>query len=217
MNPADYLKTYQLPELEKIAHKEIKKLGDSLTIPVDIEEIVENFNDIEIDIHRGLKDNHHTWGMVSRDLETDKFVIMVDDTLLDIDHLKKIYRMTIAEEFAHILLHKKAIEKVSTLDDFKALQNHGNWHKHERNAKRLAAMILMPSANVLNDSRKLYTQFVQHIGFEKPQVLKKFLTSKMADRYEVSNQSMTFRLDEWPIKVLSKIDEAMKNQLDFLD
>jgi len=217
MNPADYLKTYQLQKLERIAYKEIKKLGDSLTIPVDIEEIVENFHDIEIDIHRGLKDNHHTWGMVLRDLETDKFVIMVDDTLLDIDHLEKIYRMTIAEEFAHILLHREAIEKVSTLDDFKALQNHGNWHKHERNAKWLAASILIPFENIMIDCRNRYKEMVRIAGFANTEVIKKFMTNKLAEQYNVSVSSMRYRLSKWPVDTWKKVDEAMKYNLEFLE
>src|SRR3972149_9457994 len=137
MNPADYLRTYQISELERIAYKEVKKLGDKFTIPVDIEKIVENFHSIEIDIHRGLKDNHQIWGMIGKDLDSGKFTILVDDTLLDFDHLYKRYRMTVAEEFAHILLHKEAIEQIKNIEDFKSLHNHGNWYLHERNAKWL--------------------------------------------------------------------------------
>ena len=217
MNPADYLRTYTIEELERIAYEEIKKLDDKLTIPVDIEEIVENFHDIEIDVHRGLKDNNHTWGMVVRDLDRDKFVILVDDALLDSDHLRKIYRMTIAEEFAHILLHCEAMKKVENIEDFKTLHNHGNWHKHERNAKWLAASILMPYEHILNNSRELYKQIITKVGFANSEAVKKYLANILAEKYEVSVSPMKYRLENWPIEITKKIDEAMKNKLDFLE
>ena len=217
MNPADYLRTYDIPELERIAYKEIKKLGDKLTIPIDIEEIIENFHDIEIDVHRGLKDNNHTWGMVVRDLDRDKFLILVDDILLDSDHLRKIYRMTIAEEFAHILLHLEAIKRVENIEDFRTLHNHGNWHKHERNAKWLAASILIPYEHVINNSRELYKKMITTAGFGDPETVKKYMVNVLAEKYEVSVSPMRYRLEKWPIEITKKIDEAMKNRLDFLE
>ena len=53
MNAADYLRTYDLPELERIALNEVKKLGDRLIIPVDIDEIIEKYHNIDIDVQRG--------------------------------------------------------------------------------------------------------------------------------------------------------------------
>jgi hypothetical protein len=217
MNPADYLRTYRIPELEKIADTELKKLGDSLTIPVDIEEIVENFHDIDIDVQRGLKDNHHIWGIVGRDLDKDRFVILVDDTLLDSDHLRKIYKMTVAEEFAHIVLHREAIEQVVTVKDFKALHNHGSWHEHERNAKWLAAAILIPREHILSDTRVLYKKMVCAAGFGNPDAIKKKLAGVIADKYEVSVSAMTYRISNWPVDVWKKVDTAMKDHLEFLE
>jgi hypothetical protein len=216
-NPADYLRTYTLPELERIAHAEIKKLGDRLVIPVDIDEIAENYHDIDIDVQRGLKDNHHTWGIVGRDLESENYVIIVDDTLLDSDYLRNKYRMTIAEELAHLLLHREAIEKVQNIDDFKALQNHGNWHKHERNAKWLAASILIPYEHILADVRLLYKQMVNAVGFGNPEAIKHKLCGVLAAKYEVSTSAMKYRLEKWPVDVFNKINTAMKDQLEFLD
>jgi len=216
MGAADYLQTYTAADLERSAQQqlqELKKLGH-FAIPVDIEAIVEKL-DIEIDVKRGLKEIYHIWGMIAVDLDTDSLVILVDDTLLD-NH-RNLYRMTVAEEFAHSLLHKNAIKEIKTIEDFKSLHNHSNWHKHERNAKRLAAAILMPSQNILNDSRKLYTQMITVAGYNNPEAIKKHITSFLADRYEVSIVAMRIRLNEWPIKVMDKIEDAMKDRLDFLE
>lgn len=217
MNPAEWLRTYQIAELERIAYAELKRLGASLTIPVDIDQIVENFHDVDIDVRRGLKSNYHTWGMVARDLDKDKLIIFIDDTLLDSDYLRNIYRMTVAEEFAHVLLHREAIEKVENIEDFKALHNHGNRYKYERNAKWLAAAILIPCEHILLDSRTLYKQMVCATGFGNPEAIKKKLAGVMAARYEVSVSAMTYRMSNWPVDVWKKVDVAMKDHLEFLE
>lgn len=218
MSASDYLQTYTASELEKHAQQqlqELKRFGH-FTIPVDIEAIVEKLN-IEIDVKRGLKEVHCIWGMVAVDLDTNGLVILVDDKLLDSDSHRNLYRMTVAEEFAHSLLHKNAIDKIKTVEDFKALQNHIEWHTHERNAKRLAAALLIPSGNVLDDSRQLYSQMVTIAGYDNPEIIKKYIANDLAKRYEVSPQAMKIRLNEWPVKAMERIDRAMKNGLDFLD
>ena len=218
MGASDSLRTYTLRELERIAQQqlqELRRLGH-FAIPVDIEAIVEKLN-IEIDVKRGLKEVYSIWGMVAVDLDTNGLVILVDDKLLDSDSHRNLYRMTVAEEFAHSLLHKNAIDKIKTVEDFKALQNHPDWHKHDRNAKWLAASLLMPSESTLNDSRELYGQMVTIAGYKNPEVIKKYIANDLAKRYEVSPQAMKYRLEKWPIEVMDKIDRAMKNGLDFLD
>ena len=219
MGAAEHLRTYSVGELEKIAAQELQKLREirHFSIPIDIETIVEKFHEVVIDVHRGLKENHHLWGIVGRDLDTDKITILIDDQLLDLNYHLKLYRMTIAEEFGHVLLHREAIEKVKSAEDFKALQNHGDWDKHDRNAKRLAAALLMPAKNILDDSRILYEQMVSLVGYNNPEAIKKQIAHKLSEKYEVSVASMRFRLNEWPINVIDKIDNAMRDSLDFLD
>ena len=123
--------------------------------------------------------------------------------------------MTVAEEFAHSLLHEKAIKNIRSIKDFTALHNHPDWHKHERNAKRLAAALLMPSENILNDSRTLYKELVAITGCDSSETIKKYLANILAEKYEVSLYAMKIRLSEWPIKVMDKIDQALQNKLDF--
>lgn len=218
MGAADYLQTYTAVELERFARQQLQELKKlrHFSIPVDIEAIVENLG-IEIEVKRGLKEHHNTWGMIAIDLDTNGLVILVDDKLLDLDHLRRIYRMTVAEEFAHSLLHKNAIENIRSIEDFTALQNHPEWHKHDRNAKRLAAALLMPVEYVLNDSRGLYKQMVEIAGYGAPEIVKKYIANELAEKYEVSVRAMKIRLSEWPIRVMEKIDQAVRDGLDFLD
>ena len=216
MGPDRYLKTYNIPQLERIGWEQLKQL-QWLTIPVDIERIVEETPKIEIDVKRELKEHHHIWGMVAVNLDNKNLVILVDEKLMDLDSLSKLYRMTIAEEFAHIFLHRSAIEKVKSIEDFKALQNHPNWHEHDRNAKWLAAALLMPAGHILEDSRKLYRKMVSTAGFGDPKVIRKYIRNLLADKYAVSVPAMNYRLENWPVNVVDKINRAMQDKLDFLD
>jgi len=219
MKADSHLRTYSAAELERLASQqlqELKKLGHS-TIPIDIETIVEKLCGIEIEVQRGLKEQHNVWGFVSVDQDTDEFVIVVDDQLLDLAHLSKIYRMTIAEELAHICLHDKAIRNVRTPEDFQTLHNHPDWHDHDRNAKRLAAALLMPAESILKDSRKLYKDMVGIAGYDDPKAVKKYMANELAGKYRVSVTPMKYRLTEWPINVNDKVDLAMREKLDFLD
>ncbi len=219
MSAHEALRTYTAKELEQIAAEQIRRLKErgDLSIPVDIEMIVEQFHGIEIDVHRGLKERHHVWGVVGRLLESDKMLILVDDQLIDQDHLHKLYRMTVAEELAHAILHGNAIRKVKTVDDFLEFQKHIDWDRHDRNAKRLAAALLMPAQHVLQDARGWYSKLVTLVGYGSPDVIKKHLSGKLAEDYEVSLSAMRYRLGEWPMKIYDRIDAAVRDRLDFLE
>jgi len=217
MEPAKHLRTYTVAELERIAHGQLSKLADGFSIPVDVEHIVESLHNVDFDYYPGLRDNHELEGMIGYDPDTNEVIIYIDEKLATSERFLRRYRMTVAEELAHLILHRKAIESVREPNDFRKLQNLPNWYEYERNAKKLAAMILMPSANVLEDSRQLYHEMVSHVGFNNPEVIQKYLVNKLADRYEVSVQAMKFRLREWLINVIDKIERAMKDKLDFLE
>lgn len=215
MDPVSQLRTYTLPELEQIAANQLKTLGDNLTIPVDIEDIVEQCG-IDLDIKRNLA-NRGIMGEIGTNLDTGKFIIKIDEKLFEARHRQRICRMTIAEEFAHFLLHRKAIENVKTSEDAIALKNYPSWHKCERNAKWLAAALLIPAGHILDDSRKFYKQLVSTAGFGDLNVIKKYIRNLLADKYDVSVSAMNYRLENWPVNVIEKIERAIQDKLDFLD
>ena len=218
LNPADYLKEYNIPELERIAQEQYDSWGDGFNIPVDIDYVLENLPDVSLFCFPGLKLRYGIEGMAGMD--DDQLIIYIDGKLMDLDSNRNRCSMTIAEEIAHVILHRKAIENVRTPEDFIALHRSPSWKNCERNAKWLAAALLMPSAHLINDSQKMYSNCIEKIPvghkFGSPEYLKKIIASKLADRYEVSQISMTIRLEKWPLKVMEKIDDAMKNELTFL-
>ncbi|MDH4203259.1 MAG: ImmA/IrrE family metallo-endopeptidase [Phycisphaerae bacterium] len=218
-NPADLLHRYELPELERIAQSFHDGVGFS--IPVDIENILEKQDGIDLDVWPKLAANHKLLGWTG--IYTDRpgiIFVFIDDDLADDASMESRYRMTVAEELGHILLHKEAIEAVTDPADFKAIQQHPNWHYYERNAKWLAAALLMPAENLIKDARSLYEKIITSLPSEykysNPAAIKNKLISLLAKRYKVSPQSMEYRLKNWPVKILEKVDEAMKERLTFL-
>jgi len=59
--------------------------------------------------------------MVGVDLDTGEIIIYIDETLATSESLLRRYRMTVAEELAHLILHRKAIESVRDPTDFQGL------------------------------------------------------------------------------------------------
>ncbi len=220
MHPSNYLRTYTAKQLEEIAHEQIQTLKKQglFSVPVDIELIVEKLHGMQIDVQRGLKETHHIWGMIGHHKDSDKLIILVDESLFDLDAMRRVYRMTVAEEFAHSFLLGDAIRAVKDSKDFITLQKHPDWHIHDRNAKRLAAAILMPAENVVDDARESYKQIIGIINnFDNMPVVEKYLVKQLSDKYDISPASMRFRLSEWPVRVIEKVRQAMKDGLDFLD
>lgn len=183
--------------------------------------MLEDIDGVDLDIWPGLGANHKMLGMAGFNSDTEILSIYIDDQLADSSSGIRRYRMTVAEELAHTIIHRPAIEAVRTPHDFKLIQSDKRWYNYERNAKRLAAAILMPASHVLRDAGKLYNEMISalpvNMKYTNPEAVKKMITSKLANMYEVFLISMQYRLGEWPINVVSKIDEAMKNQFDFLE
>ena len=218
-NPADLLKEYTVQELERIAEQYHKKAENGFSIPVDIEWIIETTPGIDLDIYPCLKANHNILGMAGIN-EDGTISIYLDDKLADSDSQQKRARMTLAEEFAHILIHGDAIRQVKSPYDFLLIHSHPKWPVFDRNAKRLAAALLMPARTIIEDGGAWYSKITsslpEQMKYSNPVAVKKMIISKLADRYDVSVQSMEIRLSEWPIRLLEKIENAMRERLDFL-
>jgi Zn-dependent peptidase ImmA (M78 family) len=125
--------------------------------------------------------------------------------------------MTVAEELAHLVLHRQIIDQMREPKAFRELQQHYRWHEMERNAKRFAAAILMPGESVAREARSVYRQLVKAVGFKNVPAVQNHLATLLAKRFEVSVQAMRFRLTEWPMRVFDHVKEAMESGLEYWD
>ncbi len=208
--------TYKVREIESKARAFlIEHAGVRPEIPIDIELLLERLPGVHLDLKRGLEDRHSVHGMVLRDVETGELFVFIDEELADRSPTR--YRMTVAEELGHIVLHRQTIDQIRDEDDFRELQQHACWHGMERNAKRCAAALLMPASMVLRHAQRIYPKLVGVAGFDNPQAIKNHLATLLAKTFDVSYQAMTYRLGEWPTLVRDKVESSMSNRLDFLE
>ncbi|MFQ5902415.1 MAG: ImmA/IrrE family metallo-endopeptidase [Candidatus Binatia bacterium] len=215
MNPEE-IPTYSAGELERIADRLLRQREQpELVIPIDIDVLVEQESGVILDYRLGLEQTFGVVGVVVHYPEEETFAIYIDEYVAD--HRPNFYRFTLAEEFAHLVLHRSVIQQAKTIDDAAWLHEWLRYKEIDRNAKRLAAALLMPPRHVLEDTAQLYAGMVRHVGFENPTAVKKYLVDQLSRRYRVSREAIGHRLDEWPIRVMEKVDAAMQEELDFLD
>jgi hypothetical protein len=152
-------------ELERKATELLKEsLPQGIHIPIDIEFVLETRAGVDFDYWPKLEANHGVCGAVCRDAHSGILFVFLDEDLADSDHRRNFYRMTVAEELAHVVLHREIIEQVASVEDFCRLQNHTAWYVCERNAKRFAAAVLMPPEELLGESSRIYRKLVPRSG-----------------------------------------------------
>lgn len=207
--------TYDIPEIERRARDLLgQHFGADIIVPVDIDLLIERLDGVDLDYWPGLRANYQIEGLVARDPQTGRMFVFIDDKLADSHRTR--YRMTVAEELGHLVLHRKLIDGVDSPDDFKQLQRHYRWHEMERNAKRFAAAILMPGDAVTRHAERLYPQLVRVAGYGNTSAILGQLAVTLAKAFEVSTQTMEYRLNEWPMRLKARVEEAVRNRLDFL-
>jgi hypothetical protein len=211
------LPVFTVTELERKAATFLQDaFPQGIQIPIDVELLLETRDGVDFDYWPKLKANHGVAGAVLRDLDRDCLKIFVDEDIADNDHVRNFYRMTVAEELAHVVLHGTVIKQVVTIEDFRQLQRDTMWHEAERNAKRFGAALLMPSEELLRESNRIYGELVRKAGFGNVEVVKKYLCSHAAQLFEVSVQAMSYRLREWPMRINEKVEKAMIARLETL-
>jgi hypothetical protein len=207
--------TYSIQRLEQIAKLLLEERWPGLTIPVDIDLIVEQEPGTVLVYLPGLQTVHGVAGAVISHPDEARFTIVIDEKVADGN--LSFYRFTVAEEFAHLKLHRKLLATVTSLEEVIQLHEWERYSEIDRNAKWLAPALLIPPAPVLEDAHRLYPEMVRRVGFANPEAVKAYVVDRLSRKYLVSPSTMRYRLQRWPVDVLKKIDAAMRDELDFLE
>jgi len=204
---------YGASELERRAETLLRDAcGWPPSIPVDIESVVDRNPGVLLDILPGLQQRYGVVGIARYESGTDTMRILIDADVAD-HPSGNFYRFTVAEEFAHVLLHRDIIAQVQSLKDLLALQAWKGYHEIDRSAKRLAAALLMPTITVSREARAVYPQLVKAAGFGDPAAVQAHLTERLARLHAVSATAMRHRLKEWPLRITQKVERAMRERL----
>jgi hypothetical protein len=205
------LRQYSAGDLEEIAAALLRaRFPGGVPIPVDIDYLVETQAGVTLDVMRGLRDTHGVAGAVLTHPEENRVTVLIDEAVAD--GLPAFYRFTLAEEFAHVVLHRETIQGITTLEQVVALHQSPDYYGVlDRNAKRFAAAVLMPAERLRPDARTLFAQLrAVNLGMN---ALTATLTVRLAQQYSVSTVAMRHRLKEWPVRVMGAIVEAFKRGL----
>jgi len=206
--------TYKVQELESRARALLEeKFHPAITIPIDIDFLVETEPGVKLDYRPGIKARFSVAGIVWR-RDDDTFSVIIDEHIADTN--PTFYRFTVAEEYAHLILHRPIIERVTSLEMVIHLLEWKGFWEIDRNARRLAAALLMPANHLVRDAGELYTKIVRAVGFRDPKAIISRLVIRLSQRYYVSVQAMRYRLAEWPVNVIKRVEEAIVDELDFL-
>ena len=185
-------------------------------LPVDIEFLVDREPGTVLDVLPGLRETCGVAGLVRYEPETDRMRILIHAEVAD-HPSASFYRFTVAEEFAHILLHRGIMSEVRTAEDLEDLHTWTEYGTIDRNAKRLAAALLMPTITVSTRARILYEQLVKVAGFGDPAAILAHLEERLARLHGVSASAMRHRLKEWPLRITQKVERAMRERLTVLE
>lgn len=197
---------YDLPELEGIARRVLEeRLPEGITIPIDIDFLVDTEPGCVLELVPDLWGSRGVAGTILAHPEERRYTILVDATVADT--APPFYRFTVAEELAHLTLHREILEQVRTLDDAVRLQESPNYFYLDRNAKWLAGALLMPATHLRSDARALFATLRPRIASEG--ALNHKLTIRLAQHYGVSPRAMAIRLKNWPLKIYDTIHEAI--------
>ncbi len=123
------------------------------SIPIEIDLIIEKELDIRIMPFTGLLEFHGLEAYLALGCRS----IYVDNNLMDLDRLERRYRFTLAEEASHLILHRDLFKDVKTVDEYLAASEELSIEARkrlQRDARRLAGAILMPSDSFERKARE---------------------------------------------------------------
>lgn len=175
---------YTVTELERIAARILQqRFPQGPSIPIDIDYLVDTEPNVSLDVAPRLRERCDVAGALVAHPEEGRFTILIDEGVADGN--AAFYRFTLAEEYAHLVLHRGILEQVRDLDDVVALQESQDYYDIlDRNAKRLASCILMPTEAMRQDARAQF-KTLRAQGLEEGKLVQR-LTIQLAQRYNVS-------------------------------
>ena len=200
-----------MKEIEAAAWRLLNNLyGSFIPTPIDVEYILEKHPSVvDFDLVKGLSIKYGLGGVIFR-LKEDRFVVLIDSDIAD--RSPYYYRFTIAEELSHLVLHKDLIHEIDSIEKSVKLLSDPSYEKMDRNAKRFAAALLMPNKLIVNDSERLYHEILLRDGFQENKIILKEIIETLRKKYDVSKETMFYRLNEWPLEIIGRVEFSIKEQ-----
>lgn len=194
-----YLK--DLSELQKIGDEILEKVNrDNPYYEVNIDYIVEVHYDIRIEA-APLKWEFGIEGYPC--LGGHK--IFIDSTLINDDRQERRYRFTLAEELAHIILHRDMWKGINTAEEWVEAWTklpEDIYNKLDNNAKELAGIILLPRYSFINRAIEIRDGLYKTFGYapgkltdEQKNEIREAVIRVLMDDFNINSQPCEIRLE----------------------
>lgn len=156
-------------EIEREAEACLGKSEKRTNGPTRIESLLQSAGDASIELLYGLQDHGASAVVCRRRSGTRrggdrKYLVLVDQNLADTGPAGD-YRIAIAEELGHIVLHQNLVASVKTVEDFVELNSRDDWQQVENEAVRFARAILVPRNQILPAVSGFYSALTDSLSF----------------------------------------------------
>lgn len=197
-------------ELEQIAHDYLHERVDvQFRIPVNVEALLQNCQGVgDVDTVPDIKKYTGTEGAVCRYGGGNELIVYFDAETAD--GPSPAFFAVVGEELAHVILHRAILMQVKSLPEFLEVQSSRQWHRMERDARRLSAAIRMPHKNLVLSAESLYPDIVQEHGFGDVWGVQKLLRNALAEKYVVPPEDMHKRLMQWPCLIYQRANVSIQ-------
>ena len=170
--------------------KFLKDHGIDVSIPIDIEQIIEYLN-ISYKVNPDFRSIKITGSISLKDNEPFIWVNPMKNTN------KERKRFTLAHELGHFMLHMAPLEDFSRFNPINDLNisfnRDDNWDYVEMEANNFAAQLLMPSEYIKKETKNIIR--------ENQNITKEELVEKLSNIVQVSQIAMEYRLAKLGVKL----------------
>ncbi len=216
MEPS-HLPTYSKAEIERISATKLQEaFPKSLFIPVDIDLIAEKQPVVEsIYLVPELQKKFNVVATTTSK-PPKKCEIALDADTCSFNRPRA--NFSVAHELGHIVLHEALYLNCHSIEESVELSKRlkTSYKKIERDANYFAGAILIPRKTIFKDVEKLYDGILKgKAGLDLTwNGVMPMINSALANRYQVSTQTMKIRLEQ--LKINRAISEAIGSKLDFI-
>lgn len=216
MEPS-HLPTYSKAEIERIAAKKLQEaFSKSLFIPVDIDLVAEKQPVVEhIYLLPELQKKFNVPAAITSK-PSKKCDIVLDANTCSFNRPRA--NFSVAHELGHIVLHEALYLNCNSIEESVELSKRlkTSYARIEREANYFAGAILIPRKTIFNDAEKLYEGILKgKAGVDLTwNGVMPMINSALANRYQVSTQTMRIRLEQ--LEINRGIHEAIGSKLDFI-
>jgi hypothetical protein len=159
---------------------------------------LENTRDVVLRITPGLQKDHKVEGCVCNEFFSKLLTVYVDAGISDGPD-DALYNAVLAEELAHIELHRPLILQVKSIEDFQEIRAHRQWKRIELDALRFSLAIRIPAHSITEEAEAAYATVIHEFGFSDSDRTTLQVRNWLAGRYAVPYQDMHRRLSQFPM------------------